>query len=137
MSDSEKWAWWTVCVVAVTVAAYGVLYAFFGHHPAISSVFALLALTALPKTSRRRFHHRVLDEREREIAAKAMRAGFIACGVAFIALYLGVGFGKGWNSTLILPFWTLTEALMLAWCLMMAVQAVTTIVLYRGGPSHA
>jgi hypothetical protein len=137
MSDSEKWAWWTVCVVAVTVAAYGALYAFVGHHPGNGSVFALLALTALPKTSRRAFRHRVLDEREREIAGKAMRAGFSVCWTASIGIYLAIGFGKGWDSTLVVPVWALSEALMLALCLIMAVQAITTIVLYRGGPSHA
>ncbi len=45
MSDSEKWAWWTLGVVALTIAAYGAFLAFLGHGPATSSVFALLALS--------------------------------------------------------------------------------------------
>ncbi len=136
MSNSEKWAWWTIGVVAITIVAYAALLAFRGHGPVIDSVFALLALTALPASSRRHFQRRTLDEREREIASKAVRAGFSAFWVAFIVLILGIGFIKGWGATLTVPVWTLAEAVYLAVTLVLGVQAVTTIVLYRGG-SHA
>ena len=136
MSDSEKWAWWTLGVVVMTIAAYGAFLAFLGHGPATASVFALLALTALPAFSRRRFQGRTFDEREREIANKAIRAGFSAFWLAFIGLILAIGFVKGWDTTLTVPVWTLAEALWWATILILGVQALTTIVLYRGG-SHA
>lgn len=110
MSDSEKWAWWTLGVVVITIAAYGAFLAFLGHGPAITSVFALLALAALPASSRRRFRGRTFDEREREIANKAVRAGFSAFWLAFIGLTLAIGFIKGWDTTLTVPVWTLEEA---------------------------
>ena len=137
MSDSEKWAWWTLGVVVMTIAAYGAFLAFLGHGPAIPSVFALLALTALPASSRRHFQGRTFDERERGIANKALRAGFSAFWLTFIGLILGIGFIKGWDATLTVPVWNLTEVLMWATILILGVQAVTTIVLYRGGSSHA
>ena len=56
MSDSEKWAWWVLGVVGLTVVAYGIMFIFLGHHPAIASVFALLALTVIPAASRRRLN---------------------------------------------------------------------------------
>lgn len=136
MSDSEKWAWWTLGVVALTIAAYGAFLAFLGHGPATSSVFALLALTAFPASSRRHFQGRRLDERERAIANKAVRAGFSAAWLAFIGLILAIGFIKGWDSTITLPVWTLEETLLWAVVLVLGVQSMTTIVLYRGG-AHA
>ncbi len=136
MSDSEKWAWWTLGVVALTIAAYGAFLAFLGHGPATSSVFALLALTAIPASSRRHFQGRPFDERERQIANKAVRAGISALWLAFIGLILAIGFTKGWDSTLTLPVWTLQETLYWAVVLVLGVQAIATIVLFRGG-AHA
>jgi uncharacterized membrane protein len=94
-NDSEKWAWWTLGVVALIIAAYGAFVAFLGHGPVTVSVFALLALTAFPASSRRHFKGQHFDEREREIASKAVRAGFTAFWVAFIGLMLAIYFIKG------------------------------------------
>jgi hypothetical protein len=136
MSDSEKWAWWTLGVVVLTIAAYAVFVAFLKHGPATSAVFALLALAALPASSRRYFKGRTFDEREHAIASKALRAGFSAFWLAFIVLILAIGFIKGWDATLTVPVWTLQETLYWAVVLVLGVQSLTTIVLYRG-VSHA
>ena len=136
MSDSEKWAWWALGVVALTIAAYGAFFAFLGHNPAIPSVFALLALTALPASSRRYFKGITFDEREHAIASKALLAGFRAFWVAFVGLIVVIGIIKGWDATLSVPVWALQETLWWAVILVLGVQALTTIVLYRGGP-HA
>jgi hypothetical protein len=134
MSDSEKWAWWTGGVVVLTISAYGGFLAFVGHGPASFSVFALLALTAIPASSRRYFRGRTFDERERGIAERALRAGFSAFWLAFIALILAIGLIKGWDATLTVPVWALTETLLWAATLILAVEALTTLLLYRGGP---
>jgi hypothetical protein len=136
MSDAEKWAWWALGAGILTIAAYGAFLAFWGHGPAALSVFALLALTAFPASSRRHFTGRTFDERDRGIANKAVRAGFSACWVAFIGLILAVGFIKGWDTALTVPVWILAEAIGWASVLVLGVQALTTIMLYRGG-SHA
>jgi len=136
MSDSEKWAWWAIGVVVLIIAAYGAFVAFLGHGPATSAVFALFALTAFPASSRRHLQGRTLDERERAIASKALRAGFSAFWVAFVGLVLAIGFIKGWDTTLTVPVWALEETLWWAATLVLGVQALTTILLYRGGP-HA
>jgi len=136
MSDSEKWARWTLGVVVLTIGAYCVFVAFLGHGPATSSVFALLALTAIPASSRRYFKGRRFDERERQIANQALRAGFSAFWLAFVGLIVATGFIKGWDATLTVPVWALTETLMWAATLIWGVEAATTIMLYRGGP-HA
>jgi len=136
MSDSEKWAWWTLGLVALTIAAYGAFVAFVKSGPAATSVFALLALTAIPASSRRHFKGQHLDEREREIASKAVRAGFAAFWVAFVGLIVAIGFIKGWDATLSVPVWALQQTLWWAVLLVLGVQALTTLVLYRGGP-HA
>lgn len=133
MSDSEKWGWFTIAAVAMTIAAYGVFFAFIGHVPAITSVFALLALSALPSSARRHFRGRSLDEREREIANRAVRAGFSALWVAFIGFVLAIGFVRGWDTTVTAPVWTLTETLWWAAVLILGVQAVVTVTLYRRG----
>jgi hypothetical protein len=137
MSNSEKWAWWTLAVIALTIVAYGAFLAFLGHGPASSSVFALLALAAVPASSRRYFKGRTFDEREREIANKAVRAGFSAQWLAVIGLFLAIGFIKGWDATLTVPAWALEEAILWAAILILGVQAITTLALYRGGSSHA
>ena len=136
MSDSEKWAWWTLGVVVLTIAAYAAFVAFVKSGPAAISVFALLALTAIPASSRRYFTGRRFDERESAIANKALLAGFRAFWVAFCGLIVAIGFIKGWDATLTVPVWALSETLWWAVILVLGVQALTTIVLYRGGP-HA
>jgi hypothetical protein len=136
MSDSEKWAWWAIGVVVLIIAAYGAFVAFLGHGPATSAVFALFALTAFPASSRRHFKGQHFDEREHAIANKALLAGFRAFWVAFVGLILAIGFIKGWDTTLTVPVWALEETLWWAATLVLGVQALTTILLYRGGP-HA
>ncbi len=136
MSNSEKWAWWMLGVVVMTISAYAAFLAFLGHLPAINSVFALLALAAMPAFSRRHFQGRTFDERDYAIAIKAFRVGFSAFWLAFIGLFLAIGFIKGWDTTLTVPVWTLAEVVCWASILVLGVRAMTTIVLYRGG-SHA
>jgi hypothetical protein len=136
MSKSEKQAWWMLGVVVVTISAYAAFLAFLGHVPAIDSVFALLALTAVPAFSRRHSQGPTFDERDHEIALKALRVGFSAFWLAFITLFLAIGFIKGWDNTLTVPVWTLGEAVWWAGVLVLGVRATTTIALYRGG-SHA
>jgi len=136
MSDSEKWGWWTIGAVALTIAAYVAFVAFLGHGPATSSVFALLALTAIPASSRRHLKGRRFDEREREIARKAFSVSFSVFWLAFVGFVLAIYFIKGWDATLTVPVWALEETLWWAASLVMGVQALTTLVLYRGGP-HA
>jgi hypothetical protein len=136
MTNSEKWAWWTLGVAGLTAAAYFAFLALVGAGPAIISVFALLALTAVPSHSRRHLKGRALDEREKEIAGKALLAGFRALWVAFVAVVLTVGFAKGWDASVTLPLWRLEEILLWSAVLVLAVESVTTLVLYRRG-SHA
>jgi len=136
MTDSEKWAVWTLSVVALTAIAWFTFVALLGSGPASQSVFALLALTAVPAHSRRHLKGRALDEREKEIAGKALLAGFRALWVAFVAVVLTVGFAKGWDASVTLPLWRLEEILLWSVVLVLAVESVTTLVLYRRG-SHA
>ena len=136
MTDSEKWAIWTLGVVALTVSAWFTFVALLGSGPASQSVFALLALTAVPASSRRHFKGRPFDEREKEIAAKALLAGFRAVWVVFIGVVLTIGFVKGWDATLSLPIWILSAIVWWAAMLVLAVEAAATLVLYRRG-SHA
>jgi uncharacterized membrane protein len=134
MTDSEKWAWWTLGVVVLTTAAYGAFVAFIRSGPAANSVFALLALTALPASSRRCLTGPRFDERERAIARRAALTGFYVFWLAFACLINAIGFIKGWDATLAVPVWTLIETLSWALILVLGVQSLTTIVLYRGGP---
>jgi len=136
MTDSEKWAIWTLGVLALTTIAFFTFVALLGSGPASQSVFALLALTSIPSSSRRVFKGRVFDEREKEIAGKAMLASLRAIWAAFIAVVMILGFVKGWNATLSLPMWMLSSTLLWSTMLVLAVQAVTTLVLYRRG-NHA
>ena len=53
-----------------------------------------------------------------------------------LASLLAIGFIKGWDATLTVPVWALAETIWWAATLVLGVQALTTIVLYRGGP-HA
>jgi hypothetical protein len=136
MTDSEKWAIWTLGVVALTAIAYFTFVALLGSGPASQAVFALLALNAVPASSRRHFKGRRFDEREKEIAERALLAGFRAVWVAFTGLVLTTGFVKGWDATLSLPMWVLSSTLWWSAMLVWAVEAATTLVLYHQG-SHA
>ena len=136
MTDSEKWAVWTLGVVVVTVIAYFVLVALRGNGPITLSAFAFTALVALPKLSRRGLTGSPLDERESGIAHKALLASFRAMWVLVVMLFVITGWIKGWDTTLSLPMWKLAEAIWWLGTLMLAVRAVITLVLYRRG-SHA
>jgi hypothetical protein len=133
MTDSEKWAVWTLGVIALTVIAWFTFVALRGSGPASQAVFALLALTAVPASSRRHFKGRAFDEREKEISGKALLAGFRASWVMFIGLVMTIGFVNGWDATLSLPMWMLSATVWWAAMLVLAVQSVTTLVLYRRG----
>jgi hypothetical protein len=120
-------------VAVLTIVSYVAFVAFLGHGPATSAVFALLALAAFPAFSRRQVQGPSFDEREREIAGKAQMAGFGAFWLAFVSVIVAIGFARGWSGTLTMPVWTLSEIIFWAWILVMSVQSLATIMLYRGG----
>jgi hypothetical protein len=95
--------------------------------------FALLALVAVRKGGWRSLTGPRFDEREREISRKVLLASFRAMGLAVIGLIVTLGLVKGSDATLSLPMWKLWEALFWLWMLMLGVQAVATLVLYRRG----
>ena len=132
MTDSEKWAWWTLGLVALTLLAWFAFVAFLGNGPAADSVFALLALTAVPALHGR---HRRLDELELQISHKALLTSMCVLWVAFIAFVMAAGFLKGWDATLTVPVWLLSSAVWWAAMLLLAVQSIATLLLYRG--THA
>jgi hypothetical protein len=131
MTDSEKWAWWNLGVVALTMAAYATFVALLKNANAAQAVFALLALTALPKSSRRYFQGHRLDEREAAIANAALLAGFRGLLLVFVVFVMGLGFIRGWDSSINVPMWTLASSLWWSGTLLLTVQSVTTLVLYR------
>jgi hypothetical protein len=133
MTDSEKWAWWTLGVVALTAAAYATFVALLKNANAAQSVFALIALTALPKSSRRYLQGRRLDEREAAIANAALLAGFRAFWIAFIGFVVAFGFIRGWDTSVTVPMWALSSTIWWAAMLVLAVEATTTLVLHRRG----
>ena len=130
MTDSEKWAWWTLGLVALTTAAFFAFVATLKNVPASQAVFALLALEAVLKV---KFKGHKFDEREKEIAEKALLASFGALWVVFIGVVMTLGFVKGWDATLSLRVWMLSSTIWWAMALVLAVEAVTTLVLYRRG----
>ena len=94
---------------------------------------SLLALTAVPASSRRKFKGRQFDEREKEIASKALLAGFRAVWLVCIAYVLWMGLANGWETGVTMPAWMFSEFLWLLAMLLLAVEALTTLVLYRRG----
>jgi hypothetical protein len=133
MTNSENWAWWTLGVIALTLIAFFALVAVLRSVPASQAAFALLALMALHPRSWRKFKGPQFDEREKEIAEKALLAGFRAVWVVFIGLVMTIGFVKGWDATLSVPVWMLSSSICWAMMLALAVESVTTLVLYRRG----
>jgi len=131
MTDSEKWAWLTLFVVTLTATAYIAYVGLVGNGPAAQAVFALMALTAIPASSRRHLKGCRLDERERGIANTALLAAFRALLVAFIAAILTIGFSKGWDTSINVPLWVLSATICWAAIFVLTVEAVTTLVLYR------
>lgn len=134
MTESEKSAWWILGVVALTILAYVAFVRFLGNGPASQSVFALLALASIP-AYRQRAHKRQFDEREIDIARKSLLAGLRSLWVAFVTGVVLLGVVKGWDTTLSIPVWMLASAIWWAAMLLLAVESVATLVLYRG--SHA
>jgi hypothetical protein len=135
MTDSEKGAVWMLGVVALTSAAYFVVLALRGDSPVTGKAFALLALMAVPKNSWRYFAGRRFDEREKEIAHKALLMSFRAMWLLVVVSFVFMARVKGMDAALSLPMWKVGEGLCWLGMLSLAVQAATTLVLYRRG-SH-
>lgn len=131
MSSQEKWAWWTLATISATIAAYVAFLRITHNGPASMCVFALLALTALPKNSRRYWRGERFDERERMIAEKALLTGFQAFWTVVIAAYLILGFATDWQGQFTVPFWALTGIVWGSAMLMMSAQAIATLLLCR------
>ncbi|HXN47492.1 MAG TPA: hypothetical protein VN893_12675 [Bryobacteraceae bacterium] len=132
MTESEKWAIWTLGVVALTLIAWFALTAWSGNGLVSNAAFSLLALTAIPRNSRRHFIKGArFDEREQAIANRALLAGFRGVWLALTAVWLAAGLTKGWSGTLVLPVWVLTSSLLWAVVLLLTVESVTTLALYR------
>src|ERR1039458_3674301 len=72
MTDSEKWAWWTLGAIGLSFAAYFLFAALLGSGPAQKTVFWLQALLVVPASSHLSSKGRLRDEREKEIANKAL-----------------------------------------------------------------
>jgi len=132
MTDSERWARWTLGVVVLTVAAWVALVAWRGNRIETIAAFSLLCLTAIPRNSRRHFiKGGQLDEREQAITDKALLAGLRAVWLALCVIPLAAAFSKGWTGTLSLPVWALALGAFWAAMLALTVQSVTILVLYR------
>ena len=93
----------------------------------------LCAVRASRRTSRRYFKGRQLEEREREISNKALLAGFRGLWIGFIGFVLPFGFIKGWDTSVTKPMWALSSAIWWAAMLVLRVEAITTLVVYRRG----
>jgi hypothetical protein len=112
----------------LTILAWAAFVAFLKNADAASSVFALLALTAVPTAKRKR----PLDERESAISHKALLAGMQVVWVSFVVLVVSTGFIKGWDATLSVPMWLLASCVWWAAMLLLAVECIAILVLYRG-----
>ena len=131
MTDSEKWAVWSLGVVALTTAAFFVFVSLRGSGPAAMGVFALTALAAIPKAGHRSW--RSFDEREKEIAHKALLTSTRVGWSMAVALSVIIWWLKGWDMAFALPMWKLLLAIWWLGTLMLAVRSVATLVLYRRG----
>ena len=126
MTKSEKLAWWTLGITVLTIVAWGTLFAFSGKASAASSAFPLLALAFKGK--------RTFDERESAIARKALLTGLQTVWGAFALLVVFAGFQMGWDwqATLTIPLWQLHSGIWWGTMLLLAVESIATLVLYRG-----
>lgn len=92
MTRLERNAWFELAVVALTIAAYAVLYILFGPKPAIAAM-AVLALTALqPAFDRlgKAGPKPALDERDQAILMKSSLIGYSVFWLAFVACTMGI-----------------------------------------------
>jgi hypothetical protein len=129
MHQAEKYAWFSLGVVTVTVAVYCALGAFFGFGPATNSVFSLLALLAWQPGKRGEAVE--FDERDREFSKKALLAGLRIFYIVFVCVPLVLGFVKGWDSVVTLPMWAIARTIWLAGALIMFTRSLVIIKLYR------
>ena len=98
MTESEKWARWTLGVVGLTVLSWIALTVWTGNGQVGNAAFSLLALTAVPRNSRRHFIKDArFDEREQAISDRALLAGFRGVWVALVAVPIGL-VAKNWSS---------------------------------------
>ena len=139
MNTLEKRAWYTLAVIAVTLAVYlpvGFAAGFGGASLGSLGIFGCVGGVVLIGRREKAAGRTIFDERDSEINRVATLAGYSAF---WIALVLGVMipfFHLGPSTEISLPAYVFPTLLMLAWMIILAVRALVTVVLYRKG-SHA
>jgi hypothetical protein len=128
---AQKWAWYNLAVVGLTVAVVGALLPVLG--PGAHGGFGLLGLLGFgPLLFRRRRDGVVWDERDEAIRRRAVAVAFAVFWLAFVAVCVGLPAFYGWEGRV--PVGLVQASVFAGVALIYGVMSVATLVQYRGGP---
>ena len=128
--SQEKQAWYSLIVVAVTLAAYGVFIGFVRFDSVSLSVFALSGLLGV-RVRRTQKADIEFDERDREIERRALLASLRVSFGALIVLTVVLNLAKGESYTV--PLWTLLQVFWAGTLTMFGLKCALVIAAYRRG----
>lgn len=134
MCVQERRAWFSLTVIVVTSALYGIFFAVPRLRPGATAAFAVLALIAAEGLVGRKAAAggRVIeDERDRQIGGFAYAAAMAIVWVLFVAAVMIPFFMLGPNAKITISTATLSNAVFPAMGVLFFVRALVTILLYR------
>jgi len=125
----QKASWYTLAVVFLAVTAYLILSLFIGPKAALSA-FGFLGFIGLSaKYYKNRKGEVLADERDSEIARKAMHAGFFIFMLYAIVAFLAIWFWPDFEEAI--PKYIFFSYVVLGWIIFESTRAITTLLLYR------
>jgi hypothetical protein len=126
MPSLEKRAWFHLGLVALAIVVWLSIFAIWRSVQASMAAFAVLGLSGVSRLNQR---GAFLDERDRAIAESSLHMGIRCWFVCSTILPIAIGSFGGWERTVSVAI--VAQSAWLAWVVVLMVQAITTIYMYR------
>jgi hypothetical protein len=126
MPSLERRAWLHLGIVALAIVVWLSLFAIWRSVQVSMAAFAVLGLTGVSRFNQR---SAFLDERDRTIAESSLHMGIRCWFVCSTILPIAIGSFGGWERTVSVAM--VAQSAWLAWILVLVVQAIATISMYR------
>lgn len=136
MNVQEKQAWFTGVITWTAAAGFLIAGALTHFHPAAQALFSLLAFSAFSPLIGRKERiggKIVMDERDQEIARKALVISYSIFWVCFVAACMAPFFVLGPNAQLTVPATWFCGVIWAAWCIVQGTSSLSIIIMYRRG----
>ena len=136
MNVLEKQAWFTLAVIALALMGYGIIWMTTKSSIVAFSSFGLCGLlgcAGLIGRKEKRAGRVAIDERDAEIERKGTLVAYAVYWLLFVAILMTPFFVLGSDARITISTAALSQAVMAAFMLIMAVRSLVIVFLYKSG----